>query len=89
MNYIKQDDDVTSLNMWEGNHKYVNGLRNQMTHRNSPNVSAMSNFDFNLKDSPTYQLKRIIEDYVVVSTFLNKILDDIENNIIENYCDKL
>ncbi len=80
-NYINPKDDTDTTGMCVGNHKYVNGLRNQMTHRNSPNITTMSNFDFTFKTPPTYQLTRIIDDYSVASQFLNEILDDIETSL--------
>ena len=64
--------------MWKGDHKYINECRNKMTHRNSPNVNAMSDFDLNFKDSPDFMLKRIIDDYNVASNYIKEILDRIE-----------
>lgn len=81
-NYIEQDDDTDCEREWKGNHTFSNDLRNKMTHRNSPNVAVMSDYDMNLKHHPAFQLKRIIEDYVVVSQYIKEILDDIENEIM-------
>ena len=43
-----------------------------MTHRNSPNVAVMSDFDRNLKYHSAFQLKRVVEDFVVVSNYITK-----------------
>lgn len=64
--------------MWKGNHSFVNGMRNKMTHRNSPNVSVASDFDMNLKSHPCIVLKRTIEDYAVSFKYISEILNDIE-----------
>jgi hypothetical protein len=84
-NYIKQDDDTDCEGEWKGNHTFSNDLRNKMTHRNSPNVAVMSDYDMNLKHHPAFQLKRIIEDYVVVSKYIKEILDEIENEIMTSF----
>lgn len=83
-NYLYQKDDTTIEGEWKGNHKYTNKCRNKMTHRNSPNVSVISDYDFNFKSHPSFLLKRIIEDYVVVSKYISEILDQIEKQIISN-----
>jgi hypothetical protein len=83
-NYINQEDDTAVDGEWKGNHKFVNNCRNKMTHRNSPNITELSDFDVNFKHNPTYLLKRIIEDYNVVSKFISDILDDIEEDIKNN-----
>ena len=80
--YIEQDDNTDGEDEWKGNHSFANGLRNKMTHRNSPNVSVMSDFDMNLKCHPVFQIKRVIEDYRVVSQHIKDILDQIENDIM-------
>lgn len=77
--YIEQDDNTDCVGEWEGNHSFANDFRNKMTHRNSPNVAVMSDYDVNLKQHPAFQLKRIIEDYAVVSQYIEEILDEIEN----------
>lgn len=83
-NYLKQEDDTAVNGEWKGNHKFVNACRNKMTHRNSPNITVLSDFDVNFKHHPTYLLKRIIEDYNVVSKFISDIVDDIEKEIKNN-----
>lgn len=83
-NYLKQEDDTAVNGEWKGNHKFVNACRNKMTHRNSPNITVLSNFDVNFKHHPTYLLKRIVEDYNVVSKFISDIMDDIEKEIKNN-----
>jgi hypothetical protein len=58
-----------------------------MTHRNSPNVAVISDFDMNLKHHPAFQLKRIIEDYAVVSQYIKEILDEIETKVMDIFDD--
>ena len=82
--YFNQEDNTSCDGMWEGNHRYVNDCRNKMTHRNSPNVSAMSDYDINMKQHPTCMLKRIIEDYAVVTRYIVDILVKIEGEIKNN-----
>lgn len=76
--YIEETDDTECDGMWKGNHSFVNGMRNKMTHRNSPNVSVVSDFDMNFKSHPCFVLKRTIEDYVVSFKYISEILNDIE-----------
>lgn len=83
-NYLYQEDYTSIEGEWKGNHQYTNKCRNKMTHRNSPNVSVISDYDLNFKSHPSVMLKRIIEDYVVVSKYINEILDEIEKQIISD-----
>lgn len=78
--YIDEADDTECDGMWKGNHLFVNTMRNKMTHRNSLNVSVMSDFDINLKSHPCFILKRTIEDYAISYKFISEILNDIESN---------
>lgn len=55
-----------------------------MIHRNSPNITVISDFNVNFKHNPTYLLKRIIEDYNVVPNFISDILVEIENGLIND-----
>ncbi|MGL5086852.1 MAG: hypothetical protein ACRC68_14270 [Clostridium sp.] len=55
-----------------------------MTHRNSPNITVISDYDFNFKSHPSFLLKRIIEDYSVVSKYIKEFLDEIEKNLLKN-----
>lgn len=79
--YLNQEDDITINGEWKGNHKFVNEIRNKMTHRNSPNVSVVSDFDVNFKHHPSLLIKRIIEDYNKASKFILIILEEIVNDI--------
>ena len=56
-----------------------------MTHRNSPNVATMSDFDVNFKQHPAYMLKRIIEDYSIASNYIGKILNEIEKEVMKEF----
>lgn len=81
--YLNEENDTKSEGEWKGNHKYLNKCRNKMTHRNSPNITTLSNYDINIKDFPAFMLKRIIEDYSKVSHFLSEVLDLIEETLIK------
>ncbi len=83
-NYLNQESNTSINGEWQGNHSFVNRCRNKMTHRNSPNITIISDFDVNFKHHPSYLLKRIIEDYNVVSNFIINILVDIENELIND-----
>lgn len=86
--YLQKDDDINLEGEWKGNHRFVSNMRNKMTHRNSPTLTALSDFDINFKNHPSYLLKRIIEDYNVVSKFIIEILNDIEKDIEKNNTQK-
>ncbi len=79
--YISEDEEEDEDHnyevgeMWKGNHKYVTNYRNKMTHRNSPNISTISNYDIELRMPMRYVLKRCIEDYVQVSKFIKQLID--------------
>ena len=64
---------------------YVNDIRNKMTHRNSPNIAVMSDYDMNFKQHPTFIIKRILEDYVTASKYMKEILDEIEKEVMESF----
>lgn len=66
---------------WIGNHKYVVDYRNKMTHRNSPNIASMSSYDIELRMPMRYVLKRVVEDYVKASEFIQLMLKDIQNHL--------
>lgn len=81
--YLKQEDDIQVEGEFEGNHEYTNNYRNKMTHRNSPNVACINDYDFNFKDYPSFILQRTIEDYATVSEYLGEILDEIEVEVLK------
>lgn len=81
--YLAQKDDVECDNPWKGNHKYVKEMRNQLTHRQSPNLSSASNFGFVMRDCPLFIAKRLIEDYVQVSTYISEIMKIIETEVFK------
>lgn len=70
-NYINEDNNTYIDGKWKGNHKFINNHRNKMTHRNSPSITSMSDVDFNFENPTNYILKRLIEDYTVVSEFIS------------------
>lgn len=76
--YFEEDDNVKGdLERWEGNFKYTKEYRNKMTHRNSPSTTTLSNFDLHLRPPAIFVLKRVTEDYLTVTEFIQRILDDI------------
>lgn len=83
--YLEEIDDTDCEGEWKGNHSFVNGIRNKMTHRNSPNVAVMSDYDTNLKQHPVFLIKRIIEDYVMAAKYINEILDEIEKEVMASF----
>lgn len=83
--YLNEKNDTDCEGKWKGNHVFVNKLRNKMTHRNSPNMSSISDYDMNMKHHPIFLIKRIIEDYVAVTKFITEILDNIEKEIVESF----
>lgn len=56
-----------------------------MTHRNSPNVAVMSDYDTNLKHHPVFLIKRILEDYVTATKYIKEILDEIEKEVMKGF----
>jgi len=77
-NYFKEADEVKGdMGRWKGNFEYIKEYRNKMTHRNSPNVSTLSNFDMNLRPPTIFVLKRVAEDYLKATEFIKIILEEI------------
>lgn len=74
--YIEESDFVEG-DPWQGNHTYVNEYRNKMTHRNSPNVTTISTYDIEMRMPMQYVLKRVVEDYHKVSSFIQQVLESI------------
>jgi len=48
-----------------------------MTHRNSPNITDLSNFSIQLRPPAIFVFKRVTEDYLKAIEFITRILDDI------------
>lgn len=80
-NYFKETDDTFVENgKWKGNHNYIKELRNEMTHRSSFDVAALSPLAIKLKPSPIFVLKRTLEDYNTGVNFFKMIALEIMNN---------
>ena len=75
-NYMQQADNC-DIEPWEGNYSYVREIRDKLTHRNSPSVSTMSNFDMSLRMPTVYVLKRVIEEYKQVSDFIKEYVTEV------------
>lgn len=74
--YLTEADDPNAEgNPGSGNHEFLNGFRNQMTHRVSPNVSSISSLGGTLRPPTLYVLHRAIEDYYKVSSFLCRLIN--------------
>lgn len=77
-NYFKETDEIKGdLEKWKGNFEYIKEYRNKMTHRNSPNITSLSNFDMQLRPPAIFILKRVTEDYLKAIKFIKRILGDI------------
>lgn len=82
--YFKQEEEIRGdMEAWDGNHEYVKKYRDQMTHRNSPNVSTMSSFAIELRPPAIFVLKRATEDYLMAIKFLNIILDEVSSAFVD------
>ncbi len=66
--------DDTDVEHWEGNYTFVKAMRDKMIHRNSPNITVISNFDIELHMPAIYSLYRIVEEYRQVSFFIIEYL---------------
>lgn len=76
--YFKEDDEIKGdIEKWKGNFEYLKEYRNQMSHRNSPNVSITSNFGLQLRPPAIFVLKRATEDYLKAIEFITMIIDEI------------
>lgn len=81
----EEEDQISEKEeFWKGNHEYISKYRNKMTHRNSPNVTTISNYDHNYCLPMRYVLKRAIEDYVRASEFIKQILNEIVSEFDES-----
>lgn len=77
-NYFSEEDEIKSdTERWKGNFEYIKKYRNKMTHRNSPNITILSNFGMQLRPPAIFILKRVTEDYLKAIEFIMRILDDI------------
>lgn len=76
--YLVEDDEIGDDTVrWKGNHAYAKQYRDQMTHRNSPNISTLSPFSTELRDPAVFALKRITEDYLQAVEFVQEAVDEI------------
>lgn len=78
--YMQQSEN-TDVEPWEGNYTFVKAIRDKMIHRNSPNITVVSNFDIELRMPAIYSLYRIAEEYRQVSCFITEYL----SLILEDY----
>lgn len=77
-NYFTEEDEIKSdTERWKGNFEYIKEYRNTMTHRNSPNITILSNFSMQLRPPAIFVFKRVTEDYLKAIEFITRILDDI------------
>lgn len=55
---------------WKGNYKFINSLRNNMTHKFSISKSTMSSYAFEMKHHPSFILKRLCESFSTLQRFI-------------------
>jgi hypothetical protein len=83
--YFSESDNVGGdTEGWNGNHVYVKEYRDQMTHRNSPNISTMSSYAMELRPPAIYVLKRVTEDYLKASELIKVVITEILSSISNN-----
>lgn len=76
--YLVEGDEIGEDTVrWKGNHTYAKQYRDQMTHRNSPNISTLSPFSLELRDPSIFALKRITEDYLQAVEFVQEAVGEI------------
>ncbi len=75
-NYMTQTDDMDD-EPWKGNYAFIRDFRDKMTHRNSPNISTISDFAVELRMPMVFVLKRVTEDYSQVSAFIRALISEI------------
>lgn len=77
--YFDEADDIKEdTEFWCGNFNFIRDYRNKMTHRNSPSITALSNFDFDFCPPTMFVLKRAAEVYIKVAEFIHILLREIE-----------
>ena len=82
--YFDETDDLKEdTEFWYGNYKFVKEYRNKMTHRNSPSITTLSNFDFDLRPPTMFVLKRAAEVYIKVAEFINMLLKEIKTHFAD------
>lgn len=85
---MEKDEIKDDMEFWFGNYQYIKDYRNKMTHRNSPSITTISNFDFDFRPPTMFVLKRATEVYLKVYEFIKDLLDEImeyfaANNIFD------
>lgn len=86
--FMEKDEIKDDMEFWFGNYQYIKDYRNKMTHRNSPSITTISNFDFDFRPPTMFVLKRATEVYLKVYEFIKDLLDEImeyfaANNIFD------
>jgi hypothetical protein len=77
-NYFEEADNTDIIGgMWKGNYRYVNSLRNDMTHKFSISQSAFSSYAFALRSHPSFILKRVSECFSVLQDFIYEACENI------------
>ncbi|MDY8045903.1 Cthe_2314 family HEPN domain-containing protein [Paenibacillus polymyxa] len=74
--YINEKNEFVD-GQWKGNHRYLKKIRNQFTHRDNPHDFALLNYtqkNFSMPDAPLLELKRSIDDYLVLYENICNIL---------------
>lgn len=82
--YFDEADDIKEdTEFWYGNYKFIKDYRNKMTHRNSPSITTLSNFDFDFRPPTMFVLKRAAEVYIKVAEFINMLLKEIKTHFAD------
>lgn len=76
--YFDQPENIRGVcEPWDGNHEFIKGYRNKLSHRCSPNITTMSSIAFELRPPAMYVLKRATEDYLQAVIFIQNALSEI------------
>lgn len=77
ISYLNENDDTSIDGEWKGNYKFINSLRNNMTHKFSISQSTISSYAFEFKHHPSFILKRLCESFSTLEKFIFEICDSI------------
>lgn len=80
--FEKEADEIYQYVTGDNWHSLVSEIRNQMMHKFSPNIPIMSNYTMNLPYPLTVQIQAILEDFIVVSSFLHSLFETAELQIL-------
>ena len=82
-NFESDADEIYKYISGDDWHEFINELRNQMIHKFSPNIPAMSNYTINWPCPLYMEIEGMLEDYIMARKFLMKMFDAAEERIIK------